>query len=310
MLVHMYSLVLALSLFSLLCALSPVSALPTRTTNKKSARWSSDFVTTSGNQFLLDGKEFRWVGSNAYWLPALNSEDDISNTFANMSQVGVKVVRLWGFNDVTEKPKTGVWLALIKDKTVTINEGPNGFQRIDKVIELAKKFNIRLLFSLTNNWGLAPGTSNLPRNFLSNDFGGTDIYVREFGVKKTHDEFYTDQTIREKFNSYLQFIVNRYANEPGVLGWELANDARCESIISTSDQCNTNVVTQWHADTAKFVRSLDSNHPISAGTHGFFCPTCPKLFAKKPQPSPAPGGSRKRTVGGLMTPSKFFPNDK
>jgi len=56
MLVHMYSLTLALSLFSLLCAFSPVSALPTRTTNGKSARWSSDFVKRSGAKFTLNDK--------------------------------------------------------------------------------------------------------------------------------------------------------------------------------------------------------------------------------------------------------------
>ncbi|KAH9966661.1 glycoside hydrolase superfamily [Russula dissimulans] len=308
MLVHMYSLTLALALVSLLCLLSPASALPTRTTSRKSARWSSDFVTTSGDKFMLDGKEFRWVGTNAYWLPALNSEDDISDTLRNMSNIGIKVVRLWGHNDVTEIPTTGVYLALIKDGMVTINQGPNGFQRLDKVIELAKSFNIRVMLTFTNNWDIASGSSSLPRNFLSNDYGGMDTYVREFGVKKTHDEFYTDQTIRDKFYSYVEFVVKRYANEPGVLGWELANDARCESTLSTSPECNTNVVTQWHADTANFVGSMDPNHPIAAGTHGFFCPTCPKLFTKTPppQPSPASGGSHKRTVGGFLTPKKFF----
>jgi len=92
-----------------------------------------------------------------------------------------------------------------------------------------------------------------------------DIYVQEFGVSKTHDEFYTDMSVREKFFDYVQFVVSRYAHEPTVIAWELANDARCNSTLSASEFCNTNTVTQWHADTSNYVRSIDPNHLITAG---------------------------------------------
>lgn len=95
--------------------------------------------------------------------------------------------------------------------------------------------------------------------------GGMDAYVQEFGVAKTHDEFYTNTKIREEFNNYVQFVVSRYANEPGIIAWELANDARCSSTLPSSELCNTNIVTQWHADTAKFVHSADPNHLVTSG---------------------------------------------
>jgi len=41
-----------------------------------------------------------FVGTNAYWLPALNSDEDIDFTLGNMSAAGVKVVRTWAFNGV------------------------------------------------------------------------------------------------------------------------------------------------------------------------------------------------------------------
>ena len=155
-----------------------------------------------------------------------------------------------------------------------------------------------------------------------------DLYVQELGVAKTHDEFYTNMKIRQEFYKYLQFVVSRYANEPGIIAWELANDARCASTVPSSDLCNTNTVTLWHAETAKFVRSIDPNHLITSGyayscrslvaflipihirAHGFFCPSCPKLFSPPhpppPKPSPAPGSTRKRTAGGLMSPSRLL----
>jgi hypothetical protein len=92
-----------------------------------------------------------------------------------------------------------------------------------------------------------------------------DAYVREFGVHKKHDEFYTDMYIRQQFYNYVKFVVSRYVGDPTIIGWELANDARCNSTLVASDQCNTNVVTQWHAEVSEFVRSVDPNHLVSSG---------------------------------------------
>jgi endo-1,4-beta-mannosidase len=92
-----------------------------------------------------------------------------------------------------------------------------------------------------------------------------DVYVQEFGAKKTHDEFYTNKNIRKAFYKYVRFIVSRYANEPGIIAWELANDAECASTLPSSDQCNTNTLTRWYAETAKFIRSIDCNHLIASG---------------------------------------------
>ena len=138
-------------------------------------------------------RNFNFVGTNAYWLPYLNTENDIRNTLANMSKSGISVVRTWAFNganncpvaplrflpfdkiDVTTIPKAGSWLQLIKDGNTTFNTGPNGIQRLDTVIKLAKEFNIYVYFSLTNNWYPivnAPDDScALPRNYLSNFYG-------------------------------------------------------------------------------------------------------------------------------------------
>lgn len=42
--------------------------------------------------------DFRYIGTNAYWLPALNTNEDIWYTLGNISALGIKVVRLWAFN--------------------------------------------------------------------------------------------------------------------------------------------------------------------------------------------------------------------
>ncbi len=44
------------------------------------------------------------MGTNAYWLPYLNSDADIQATLANMSKAGITVVRTWAFNGMNQHP--------------------------------------------------------------------------------------------------------------------------------------------------------------------------------------------------------------
>jgi len=46
-----------------------------------------------------------------------------------------------------------------------------------------------------------------------------DVYVREFGVNKTHDEFYTNETILAAFMNYTTQVVTRYVNSPAIFAW-------------------------------------------------------------------------------------------
>jgi mannan endo-1,4-beta-mannosidase len=302
-------------LFALL-SFTSVFASPTRTLPRGGD--SSPFITAKGDSLYCGDKPFKFVGTNAYWLPFLNSDADINKTFADMASIGITVVRTWAFNDVTEVPDHGFFFQVIANGTTTINTGPNGLQRLDTVLKFAEQYGIKVIFSLTNNWNPIAQKSSasgapppLPRNFLSNDYGGMDAYVREFTKTKTHDDFYTDDTVRGFFLNYLSVVVARYVDCPALLGWEIANDARCASSLAASSSCDTQTVTQFHSDIAQFIRSIDCNHLITSGTQGFFCPDCPKLFpiTPPPAPSPAPGGDHKHSkysVRSIMNPTSLF----
>ncbi|KAI6167024.1 glycoside hydrolase family 5 protein [Pisolithus thermaeus] len=240
-------------------------------TPRTAKRGSSPFVQTDGNSFTVNGSNFRYVGTNSYWLPVLNTEQDIWNTLGNISAIGAKVVRVWAFNDVSTTPSNGTWFQLVQNGTVSINDGPNGLQKLDTVVQMAQQHGLYVTLTLTNNW--YPSLSNstgsslqsrggttevtLPRNYLSNDYGGMDLYVHEFGLQY-HDQFYTDQAILNAFQNFTSQVVSRYVNSPAIFSWELANDPR---------------------------------------TQGFMCTDCPKLYplspTPTPQPSPAPGTKKR-----------------
>ncbi|KAG1831766.1 glycoside hydrolase family 5 protein [Suillus variegatus] len=291
--------------FSILWA-SVVSAIPSRTID---TRASSPFVSTSGSGFVVNGSSLKYIGTNVYWLPTLNTNEDIRNTLANISALGIKVVRLWAFNDVDTVPVNGTWLQLIQNGTVSVNNGPNGLQKLDTVIQLAEEQGLYVILSLTNNWDPVPlSNTTRPRNYLSNNYGGMDTYVRQFGLQ-THDEFYTNPSILTSFLNYTTQVVSRYVNSPSVFSYELANDARCNSTLPASATCTTETITAWHATVAAHIRSIDPNHLISSGVGGYLCPDCPKLYPltapAPPVTSPAPG-KKKRSQAKPVTKKQIL----
>ncbi|KAF8077951.1 glycoside hydrolase family 5 protein [Lyophyllum atratum] len=324
-----------------LAALAVSAASPTQTVQvaRRNNVPVSPFVTSRDGQFFVNGSAFQFVGTNAYWLHALNTEEDIDNTLAAIRAANFTVVRTWAFNDVDTIPENGTWFQHISNGTLMINDGPNGLQKLDKVVELAQKHGLYVLLSLTNNWSPIPGVdqplppgfnpiqvrqlqganganTTLPRNALSSGYGGMDTYVRNFGGSQEHDQFYVNQTFINAFMNYTTQIASRYANHSNVFAWELANDPRCNSSIPNSVACQAQDVTRWHSTLAKHVATVDPNHLVSSGNQGYFCVDCPKLFPRQvpptpppPQTSPAPG-VRRRTLPEPVSKSKLLKERK
>jgi len=255
----------------------------------------TSLVTTENGEFQLNGRPYRFYGTNAYWLQML-SDNDLDNTMHEIATKGFTVVRTWAFNDVAQKPESGTYFQILKDGKATINKGADGLQRLDKIVAAANKYNLKVLFTLTNNWNPEreqpsiafkrwDDSKVLPRAYLSNDYGGIDLYNKNFASKPTHDAFYTDKVIIKAFKEYISHVVPRFIKNPTVLGWELANDPRCSSTLPASKTCNTTTITNWVDDISSYVKSLDGGHLVTAGDGGFYCHDCPKLYAP---PSPIP----------------------
>ncbi|KAJ7278403.1 CEL4b mannanase [Mycena rebaudengoi] len=214
------------------------------------------FVKTSGTRFTLNGAKYTVVGSNAYWLPLTGySKTDVDKAFSDMVSAGATTIRTWGFNEVTSA--NGVYFNLWNGTKATVNTGANGLAALDLAIASAKAHGIRLIVALTNNWS---------------DFGGMDVYTRQIlGAGQAHDVFYTNPTVIAAFKTYVQAIVTRYVNEPGIMAWELANEPRCGgSNTPASSTCTVSTITTWATTMSAFIKSLDKNHLVAIGDEGFF----------------------------------------
>jgi mannan endo-1,4-beta-mannosidase len=61
--------------------------------------------------YRFHSSALKFIGTNAYWLPTLTNDQDINDTFGNMTAAGIKVVRVWAFNGATAedyRPKSSL----------------------------------------------------------------------------------------------------------------------------------------------------------------------------------------------------------
>jgi mannan endo-1,4-beta-mannosidase len=75
----------------------------------------------------------------------------------------------------------------------SLNDGPQGLQRLDHVIETAGKYDIKVILPFTNNWV---------------GYGGAELYINWIaGEGNTHDVFYTDPRIIASYRKQLSLIL-------------------------------------------------------------------------------------------------------
>ncbi|RYP78315.1 hypothetical protein DL769_003193 [Monosporascus sp. CRB-8-3] len=207
----------------------------------------SKFVTTDGTRFNIDGVTKYYAGTNSYWISFLTNNADVDLTLDQLTQSGLKILRIWGFNDVTSEPGGGTvyFQHLRAGGGSTINTGANGLQRLDYIVRAAERRGIKLIINFVNYW---------------DDYGGMAAYVRAFGGSK--NTWYTNAAAQAQYRAYIRAVVSRFVNSPAILAWELANEPRCNG-------CPTSVITKWAAETSAYVKSLDPNHLVTLGDEGF-----------------------------------------
>lgn len=211
-----------------------------------------NFITVQGHQ-LMDGDEtFRFISFN---VPTLNYQEDemsfketnpyalpteyeMRDVFETVRQMGGRVIRIY---TIPVKNRN------FPDQAPTYVEAPGKFNEeafkvTDMMLALANEYEIRIIFSLLNNWQWMGGRPNYA------DFRDKD-----------KDEFWTDPQLIEDFKKTVEFVVNRtntvtgvkYKDDKAILCWETGNE-----LTSPID---------WTVEITRYIKSLDKNHLILDG---------------------------------------------
>ncbi|KAI0136507.1 glycoside hydrolase [Xylariales sp. AK1849] len=233
-------------------------------------------VTRKGSTLLVDGKEWKAVGPNIYWLgldenvvppegdpydaatkSSYPTKGRITDALATVKALGGTMIRAHTLgvnlgNPLTVMPQLGV-----------INEA--AFESIDWAVYQAGLYGIRLMVPLTDNWDYY--------------HGGKYDFLRWFGYNLTQTEdsrnpdiqhFYTDAKIVAAFKDYIEKLVTHknqytgltYAEDPTIFAYETGNEL--QGPVSGDLDCPAD----WVQDIAAFVKSLAPSKLIVDGTAG------------------------------------------
>lgn len=255
---------------------------------------ASSFVSTSGTDFVVNGKPFRFAGTNNYYL-SYQDQFMVRDVFARASAHNFTVLRTWAFLDIGHPdgsetvggggPKNGVWFQALDPATNTMIYNETGLAHLDAVVATAAQFGIRLILTLSNNWV---------------DFGGMDQYVRwETLINSSytdakHDDFFTSAWQEATYIAYATHLATRlntvtgvaYKDDPTIFAWELANEPRCQGsgAYPSSNNCTLHYakynvqpiafkIPPWVDRVSTALKLADPNHLIAVGDEGFFCET-------------------------------------
>nr|XP_027089783.1 mannan endo-1,4-beta-mannosidase 7-like [Coffea arabica] len=227
-----------------------------RTSSEVSAQ--DEFIRTEGVQFLEEGSPFYANGFNAYWLMIFGSDpskqNKVSTAFEEAVSHGLTVARTWAFNDGGDFP--------LQFSPGNYNE--KMFQGLDLVISEARKYGIRLILSLVNNY---------------DNYGGKKQYVdwaRSKGENlNSDDDFFTNAVVKGYYKDHIKAVLTRqnsitgvfYKDDPIIMAWELMNEPRCTTDASGK------TIQAWISEMGSYLKSIDRNHLLGAGLEGFYGPS-------------------------------------
>jgi mannan endo-1,4-beta-mannosidase len=235
--------------------------------------WHRDaFVHRDGSNLVLDGRPFRFAGTNNYYL-MYAAPSSVTDIFNRANAAGFTVLRTWGWLDIGNQDGTnsvrgkqnGVYFQYWDGTEPAYNDGSDGLAHLDSVIAAAGQAGVKLVIPFTNNWS---------------DFGGMDQYVRWAG-DDNHDDFYTDSRIVGWYEDWIAHLLNHvnpltglaYKDDPTIMTWELGNEPRCKGsgLYPPSATCSTSTLTSWVDSVSRYVKSIDKHHLVSVGDEGFYC---------------------------------------
>jgi len=209
---------------------------------------NSGTVSVSGTKFTLNGKPFHYAGTNTYYLMEKAAQGDyaaVDEIFGDAQKMGLNVIRTWAFDDGPGGMQTapGVY-------------DPSYLQGLDYVLHKADQMGIRVILPFVNNW---------------DDYGGMNQYV-DWNGGGSHDDFYTNTTIKGWYKNHISTLLDRvnsyngrtYKNDPTIFSWELANEPRAQSDHSGDTMYN------WIVEMSDHVKSIDSQHMLTVGMEGFY----------------------------------------
>ncbi len=252
---------------------------------------SGDFVKRQGRHLWLDGKRFRFAGSNNHYVRH-KSTFMVDNVLETAAANDFSVMRVYGYLDIGNQDFSnsfavtpeGVYYQYwdINTGQPAYNDGADGLQHLDYAVAKAGELGLKLVIPLTNSWGGYGGISQYIRWREAQLGAGSRIFYAS--------DFFTDPVIVQWYKDWIAHLLNRvniytgvrYKDDPTIMIWELVNALRCGGggAYPADPSCTTQTTIAWVDDISTFIKSIDSNHLVSVGDEGLYCLQNPQHWSE------------------------------
>ncbi|KAK6865885.1 glycoside hydrolase [Apiospora arundinis] len=233
-------------------------------------------VTRTGSTLLVDGKPWKAVGPNVYWLgldenvvpPAGEPYDPVTKssypTQGRITDVLATVQALGG--TMIRSHTLGISLGnplSVMPAPGAVNEA--AFASIDWAVYQAGRYGIRLMVPLIDNFDYYHGGKY---TFLR--WAGFNLTQNADANNPEIQQFYTNATIVAAFKDYITKVVTHrnpytnqtYAEDPTIFAYETGNE------LLGPVWGDMDCPADWVADMAKFVKGLAPQKLFVDGTYG------------------------------------------
>ena len=216
---------------------------------------SASFVARSGNQLTLAGNRFRFGGTNTYTLlfndtfgdptGGYGSHAKIDDWFQTAADMGVKVVRLFGF-------ASNGYANSVEPAENTFNDA--AFEVRDYALKVAASYGMHVVFPFFDRYGVTElGGVRVIANWLNIDW--TTTWTNGAAIS---DE---EALVNHILNHTNQYTNIAYRDDPTFLAWELGNELGGPP-------------ASWEETLASYLKSIDgtdaygNHHLVMGGNEG------------------------------------------
>lgn len=239
---------------------------------------ASGFVRRDGMGLTLNGKAYRFTGTNAWYLPWLGADADygdhgrLTRELDRLKEDGVNNIRVSASAELS--PLKNSVRPAFRDRGADYNEAL--LVGLDRTLSEMGRRNMKAVLYLTNFWEWSGGMMT----YLSWVNGGRYIDMNDPAhpwpeFADMNADFYRSAEAVGLYHDYVRAVVGRtntltgkrYADDPAIMAWQLSNEPRAAGANDKVRQ-NQPAFLTWVNDTARLIKSIAPNQLVSTGSEG------------------------------------------
>jgi mannan endo-1,4-beta-mannosidase len=236
------------------------------------------FVSRKGARLVNGGRTYRYVGTNMWYAAYLGADapygnrDRLKRELDRVQALGISSIRILGSSELS--PLKNSVRPTFRDQSNRYNE--TLLKGLDFALAEMGKRGIKAVIYLANFWEWSGGFMT----YLYWTNGGHYLNMNDPAhpwpeFPDMSSDFYGSPKAVEMLRDYIRAVVARrntitgirYADDPAIQSWQLANEPR-PGVSPDVVAKHMPAYLAWIDGTARYIKSLDPNHMVSTGSEG------------------------------------------